>query len=182
MIVAGVIQLVMAVTAVATLVVLGRCLQLTAVDEALVIHTSNRLQVRFGGGVVIPVLHRAEVMSLRSMPVVVSYSHDDAVLRSRDDQSIACEVVFYVRVKPTRDDVVAVAQAIGCARASDPATVAELFTARFSEAVKTVVRGHSLEELRRDGLLVRDGIVREVGNDLGGFVLDDLAVVRLDAD
>ena len=48
------------------------------------------------------------------------------------------KVKFFVRVNNVADDVLKVAQSIGCARASNPETLEELFSAKFSEALKSV--------------------------------------------
>src|SRR6267154_2411990 len=40
-------------------------------------------------------------------------------------------VTFFVRVNKTRDDVLKVAQSLGCQRASDANALEELFTAKF---------------------------------------------------
>jgi uncharacterized membrane protein YqiK len=43
-------------------------------------------------------------------------------------------VAFYVMVNQTREDVLMVAQLLGCAKASDPGTLMDFFDAKFSEA------------------------------------------------
>ena len=82
-------------------------------------------------------------------------------------------VTFFVRVNKTRDDVLKVAQSIGCVRASDPKTLEELFTAKFAEALKTVGKHFKFEELytKRDDF--KDKIIKVIGKDLNGFILDD---------
>jgi uncharacterized membrane protein YqiK len=85
-------------------------------------------------------------------------------------------VAFFVRVNKTAEDVLKVAQAIGCMRASDPDTLEELFVAKFSEALKTVGKRLEFEQLytMRDDF--RDQIIQVIGRDLNGYVLDDAAI------
>jgi uncharacterized membrane protein YqiK len=52
-----------------------------------------------------------------------------------------------VRVNKTKEDVLRVAQAIGCQRASHQKTLEELFAAKFSEALKTVGKRLEFEQL-----------------------------------
>ena len=56
----------------------------------------------------------------------------------RDNIRADIRITFFVRVNKTVEDVIKVAQAIGAERASDQATLQELFNAKFSEALKTV--------------------------------------------
>jgi hypothetical protein len=85
-----------------------------------------------------------------------------------------------LRVNKTVDDVLKVAQSIGCARASDPKALEELFTAKFAEALKTVGKHFNFDELytKRDDF--KDKIIEVIGKDLNGFILDDAAIDYLE--
>lgn len=89
-------------------------------------------------------------------------------------------VTFFVRVNKTREDVLKVAQAIGCERASDQETVEELFNAKFSEALKTVGKQMEFEDLYRERNHFRDEIIQVIGDDLNGYVLEDAAIDYLE--
>jgi regulator of protease activity HflC (stomatin/prohibitin superfamily) len=65
----------------------------------------------------------------------------------KDNIRADIKVTFFVRVNKTPEDVLKVAQSIGCARASDQQTLDELFSAKFSEALKTVGKQLEFEEL-----------------------------------
>jgi hypothetical protein len=98
----------------------------------------------------------------------------------RDNIRADIKVTFFVRVNKTVDDVLKVAQSIGCARASDQKTLEDLFTAKFSEALKTVGKQLEFEELYKKRDIFRDQIISVIGKDLNGFVLDDAAIDYLE--
>jgi uncharacterized membrane protein YqiK len=111
---------------------------------ALVVSKPTGMEVRFGGGLVIPVVHRGELMDIRTKPLVIDRRGKEGIL-CHDDIRADLAVTFYLRVNHTAEDVIKVAQALGCARAGDPAVLDELFTAKLAEAIKTVAK--QLEEL-----------------------------------
>ena len=89
-------------------------------------------------------------------------------------------VAFYLRVNETQEDVLKVAKAIGVDRASDRAAVNELFNAKFSEALKTVGKQFDFVQLFENRQDFRDRIVETIGNDLNGYVLEDVAIDYLE--
>ena len=72
------------------------------------------------------------------------------------------------------------AKAIGVERASDRAAVNELFNAKFSEALKTVGKQFDFVQLFENRQEFRDRIVEVIGNDLNGYVLEDVAIDYLE--
>ena len=87
---------------------------------------------------------------------------------------------FFVRVNKTVDDVLRVAQSIGCIRASQQTTLEELFAAKFSEALKTVGKKMEFEQLYTQRDVFKDQIISVIGKDLNGYVLDDAAIDYLE--
>ena len=72
------------------------------------------------------------------------------------------------------------AKSIGAERASDRAAVDLLFSAKFSEALKTVGKQFDFVELFEDRLGFREKIVQVIGEDLNGYVLEDVAIDYLE--
>jgi hypothetical protein len=89
-------------------------------------------------------------------------------------------VAFYLRVNETSQDVLKVAKAIGVDRASDKVAVNELFNAKFSEALKTVGKQVEFVKLFENRQEFRDRIIQVIGNDLNGYVLEDVAIDYLE--
>lgn len=98
----------------------------------------------------------------------------------RDNMRADITVAFYLRVNETQQDVLKVAKAIGVERASDRSAVNELFNAKFSEALKTVGKQFDFVQLFENRQEFRDRIVEVIGNDLNGYVLEDVAIDYLE--
>ncbi len=94
----------------------------------------------------------------------------------RDNIRVDMVARFYVRINATTEDVLKVAQSIGCERAGQQEAIEALFEAKFSESLKMVSRQMSFEELISQRESFRDHVFQVIGRDLGGFVLEDLAI------
>lgn len=138
-----------------------------------------RPKVFFTGTFVYPVIHKMELMRISLITMEVDRRAKDGLI-CRDNMRADITVAFYLRVNETPEDVLKVAKSLGAARASDKAAVSELFNAKFSEALKTVgkqIDFVSLFENRQD---FRDKIIEVIGNDLNGYVLEDVAIDYLE--
>ncbi|MBX3203084.1 MAG: hypothetical protein KF894_33475, partial [Labilithrix sp.] len=148
--------------------------------KALIVNTTGKdAEVAFTGRMVYPVINRAETMDLSVKTIDIDRRGKEGLI-CNDNIRADINVTFFVRVNKTADDVLKVAQAIGCARASDPKTLQELFTSKFAEALKTVGKHFNFEELytKRDDF--KDKIIEVIGKDLNGFILDDAAIDYLE--
>ncbi len=148
--------------------------------QALIVNTMRKEPiVTFTGKVVIPVIHKAEVMDISLKSIEID-RHGKEGLICKDNIRADIKVAFFVRVNKTTEDVLKVAQAIGCERASDPTTLEDLFNAKFSEALKTVGKQLDFEELYQERDSFRDKIIQVIGKDLNGYVLEDAAIDYLE--
>lgn len=148
--------------------------------QALVISKPGAAQrVTFTGAVVMPILHRAEVMDLSVQTIEVVRRGKDGVV-CRDHVRADVAVKFYLRVNRTAEDVRRVAEQLGCARASDPATLRDLFGAKLAEAIKVLAARFDLEELVLQRAAFRDALIELAQTDLGGYVLDDVVIDHLE--
>lgn len=135
--------------------------------------------VTFTGGVVWPIIHRAEVMDISVKSILIGRSGKEGLI-CKDNIRADIKVAFFVRVNKTKDDVLRVAQSIGCARASAQETLEELFTAKFSEALKTVGKQLDFEDLYTRREEFKDRIIETIGRDLNGYALEDAAIDYLE--
>ena len=147
--------------------------------EALVRTGSGDVKVSFSGIMVVPVLHKLEVMDITLKAMEISRVGKDGLV-CRDNLRADIKVSFFIRVNKTREDVVHVAQSIGCNRASDPQELQMLFDAKFSEALKTVGKHFEFVELYNSRAQFKDKILEEIGTDLNGYILDDCAIDYLE--
>lgn len=140
---------------------------------------SSTPKVHFTGSLVYPVIHLKEFMKISLITLEVDRRGKDGLI-CRDNMRADITVAFYLRVNETQEDVLKVAKAIGVDRASDRAAVNELFNAKFSEALKTVGKQFDFVELFENRQDFRDRIVEVIGNDLNGYVLEDVAIDYLE--
>ena len=179
-----IITIVMA--ALAVLIIFGLLAALSAwykkapQGKALVRTGSGGTRVVFDKGMfVIPILHMYEQMDLSVKTIEIARLNKDGLI-CRDNIRADIKVVFFVRVNKEVSDITKVAQTIGCARASDPATMRNLFEAKFSEALKTVGKRFDFVELYDSREKFKQEILSIIGTDLNGYVLDDCAIDYLE--
>ena len=140
---------------------------------------SSTPKVHFTGALVYPVIHLKEFMKISLITLEVDRRAKDGLI-CRDNMRADITVAFYLRVNETQEDVLKVAKAIGVDRASDRSAVNELFNAKFSEALKTVGKQFDFVQLFENRQDFRDRIVEVIGNDLNGYVLEDVAIDYLE--
>ena len=140
---------------------------------------SSTPKVHFTGSLVYPVIHLKEFMKISLITLEVDRRAKDGLI-CRDNMRADITVAFYLRVNETQEDVLKVAKAIGVERASDRSAVNELFNAKFSEALKTVGKQFDFVQLFENRQEFRDRIVEVIGNDLNGYVLEDVAIDYLE--
>jgi len=98
----------------------------------------------------------------------------------KDNMRADVKVAFFVRVNKTPNDVLKVAQSLGCRRASDSNELVSFFDAKFSEALKTVGKGFDFVELYTNRVQFKEEILKVIGTDLNGYILDDAAIDYLE--
>lgn len=179
-------EIIIAVIVIASIILIGALIVFASmyrkVDQgrAMIVNTLRaEPKVTFTGSLVIPVLHRVEKMDISLKTIEINRRATEGLI-CKDNIRADIIVTFFVRVNKTREDVLKVAQAIGCERASDQATIEELFSAKFSEALKTVGKQMEFEDLYRERNHFRDEIIAVIGEDLNGYVLEDAAIDYLE--
>ena len=148
--------------------------------KALIVNTmKSEPIVTFTGAVVYPIIHRAEVMDISVKVLEINRRGKDGLI-CKDNIRADISVNFFVRVNKTAGDVLQVANMIGCVRASDQPTLETLFTAKFSEALKTIGKQFDFEELYNKREDFRNDIIGIIGEDLNGYMLEDCAIDYLE--
>jgi uncharacterized membrane protein YqiK len=147
---------------------------------ALIVNDMSSIpKVHFTGSLVYPVINLKEFMKISLITLEVDRRAKDGLI-CKDNMRADITVAFYLRVNETQEDVLKVAKAIGVDRASDREAVNELFNAKFSEALKTVGKQFDFVQLFENRQDFRDRIVEVIGNDLNGYVLEDVAIDYLE--
>ncbi len=136
-------------------------------------------KVFFNAGLVVPVLHKMEIMDISVKKLEIERSGINGLI-CKDNIRADIKVAFFVRVNKSTADIINVAQTIGCERASEIEVLRNLFDAKFSEALKTVGKKFEFVELYEARREFRDEIINIIGTDLNGYVLDDCAIDDLE--
>lgn len=147
--------------------------------KALIVNKMSRVEVFFTGGLVVPVVHRSEIMDISVKTIEIDRRGKEGLI-CMDNIRADIKVTFFVRVNKTAADVLKVAQSIGTTRASDQETLEILFIAKFAEALKTVGKQLDFEELYIKRNEFKEQIMEVIGEDLNGYVLDDAAIDYLE--
>ncbi|MFF7848087.1 flotillin family protein [Streptomyces sp. NPDC007910] len=175
----GVLVAVVLLFVLVLVLVVGRLFRKVEQGKALIVSKMRKVDVTFTGQVVLPVLHKAEVMDISVKTIEISRTGRDGLI-CRDNIRADIRISFFVRVNKTAEDVIRVAQAIGTARASDKDTLQELFNAKFSEALKTVGKQLDFTDLYTKREELRFRIIEIIGIDLNGYSLEDAAIDYLE--
>ncbi len=161
-------------------VVIGRFYRQVSQGQVLIINTMGKEpKVAFTGSVVLPIINRAEVMDISLKTIDIDRRGKEGLICA-DNIRADIKVSFFVRVNKTVEDVLKVAQSVGCARASEEVTLQELFEAKFSEGLKTVGKRLNFEDLYKEREAFKDQIVQVIGKDLNGYNLEDAAIDYLE--
>ncbi|NOU27567.1 MAG: hypothetical protein HOO96_06625 [Polyangiaceae bacterium] len=159
-----------------TLIMVARFYRQVDQGRALIVNTMrSEPVVTFTGAVVYPIVNRAELMDMSVKMVEIDRRGKEGLI-CKDNIRADINVSFFIRVNKTQEDVLKVAQSVGCARASDAVALRELFSAKFSEALKTVGKHFNFEDLYKMREEFKDQIIKVIGRDLNGFILDDAAI------
>ncbi|MEU0472936.1 flotillin family protein [Streptomyces olivaceus] len=161
------------------LFVVSRLFRKVEQGKALIVSKMRKVDVTFTGQVVLPVLHKAEVMDISVKTIEITRAGKEGLI-CRDNIRADIRISFFVKVNKTVEDVVKVAQAVGTARASDRDTLQELFHAKFSEALKTVGKQMDFTDLYTKREELRYRIIEVIGVDLSGYHLEDAAIDYLE--
>ena len=175
----GVVLAIAVVVLLALLLMVTRLFRKVEQGKALIISKVRDVHVTFTGAIVLPVLHKAEIMDI-SLKTLTLDRRGREGLTCKDNIRADIKVYFYVRVNETAEDVRKVAKSIGTERASDQDTLQELFNSKFSEALKTVGKQFDFEELFTHREQFRQAIISLIGTDLNGYSLEDVAIDELE--
>ncbi|MGY3204657.1 SPFH domain-containing protein [Streptomyces sp. TE5632] len=163
----------------AALFVMTKLFRKVEQGKALIVSKMRKVDVTFTGQVVLPVLHKAEVMDISVKTIEITRAGKEGLI-CQDNIRADIRITFFVKVNKTVQDVIKVAQAVGTARASDRNTLQELFHAKFSEALKTVGKQMDFTDLYTKREELRYRIIEVIGVDLNGYHLEDAAIDYLE--
>lgn len=136
-------------------------------------------KVFYNAGLVVPVLHKMEIMDISVKKLDVERTGVNGLI-CKDNIRADIKVTFFIKINKSTADIINVAQTIGCERASEVEVLRTLFDAKFSEALKTVGKKFDFIELYEARSEFRAEIISIIGTDLNGYILDDCAIDDLE--
>ena len=149
-------------------------------EEAIVRTGVGGLMTITGRGmIVVPLIQEAHLMDLSVKRVLIARDGEDGLI-CQDNMRADIKVTFFIRVNNQPEDIKTVAETIGPRRASEQDELEELFEAKFSEALKTVGKNFEFVKLYTERDQFKEQILRVIGTDLNGYVLDDCAIDYLE--
>ncbi|SEK19263.1 SPFH domain-containing protein [Streptacidiphilus jiangxiensis] len=175
----GVLVAVLLLIGLGTLLLFGRLFRKVVQGEALIVSRPKSVDVSFTGALVLPMMHRAEVMDISVKTIEITRTGREGMI-CKDNIRADIQITFFVRVNKTVEDVIKVAQAIGTERASHQETLQNLFSAKFAEALRTVGKQLEFADLYTHREEFRDRIIAAIGTDLNGYHLEDAAIDHLE--
>jgi len=147
--------------------------------QALVCTGGRKIRISFNSMWVLPAIHKLEVMDISVKRVILERVQKDGLI-CQDNMRADIKVAFYVRVNSEVEDVKDVAKTIGVKRASERNALVELFDPKFSEALKSVGKQFNFVDLYQDRAGFKAEIIKAIGTDLNGYILDDCAIDYLE--
>lgn len=156
-----------------------RCWRKVDQGTALIITGGKKPTVHFSKAIVLPLIRKSEIMDI-SVRRIEIFRHGPQGLVCMDNVRADIKVAFFVRVNNNEEDVLKVAQSIGAVRASETEKLEELFEAKFSEALKSVGKKFEFIALYTSREEFKDEILKIIGRDLNGYILDDAAIDYLE--
>ena len=170
---------VVALVALGFIYLLLTCYRKVEKGRALVRTGGTRTKVILNGGFVVPIIHRAELIDISVKRIEIDRTGKNGLI-CQDNIRADIKVVFFVRINNVEADIIKVADSIGCQRASSEPEIRNLFDAKFSEALKTVGKRFLFIQLYEDRDKFREAILKVIGTDLNGYVLEDAAIDYLE--
>jgi uncharacterized membrane protein YqiK len=175
----GIFLIVLVLIGVGLVYLLLTCYRKVEKGRALVRTGGTRTKVILNGGFVVPVIHRSELIDISVKRIEIDRTGKNGLI-CQDNIRADIKVVFFVRINNVEADIIKVADSIGCQRASSEPEIRNLFDAKFSEALKTVGKRFLFTQLYEDRDKFREAILKVIGTDLNGYVLEDAAIDYLE--
>lgn len=151
-----------------------KTLKVVEPGQVLIVNTlgSDQLEVVHTQARIIPWRNSYQSLDLKPQAVECKL----AGLECSDGERLDLATTFFVKVGDSDSDILRVVQSIGCARASQPAVLVQLFNTRFSEALSSAASELELAEILADHQAYRDLVIKRMKPDLYGYQLDELKI------
>lgn len=178
-IVTGVVVVSVFLILVGAILAILKCYRKVEQGQAIIRNGMGGTKVSFGGMVVLPIIHRYELMDISVKRIEIDRNGEEGLI-CKDNIRADIKVAFFIRVNKEVSHVERVAQFLGCQRASQESALVALYEPKFSEALKSVGKQFDFVELYEAREQFREQIIKIIGTDLNGYLLDDAAIDYLE--
>ncbi|CAM5255596.1 Putative membrane protein YqiK OS=Streptomyces albaduncus OX=68172 GN=FHS32_001490 PE=4 SV=1 [Streptomyces griseoloalbus] len=148
-------------------------------EQGLIVSKLRKVDATFTGSVVLPVLHKAEVMDISVKTIEITRAGKEGLI-CRDNIRADIRITFFVKVNKTVEDGEGRAGRRDRPRQRPRHPPGQLFHAKFSEALKTVGKQMDFTDLYTKREELRYRIIEVIGVDLNGYHLEDAAIDYLE--
>ncbi|MBI4512408.1 MAG: hypothetical protein HY698_22440 [Deltaproteobacteria bacterium] len=158
-------------------IVWSKFYQRAGADEAIVRTGSGGEKVIIGGGItVVPVIHQAMRVSLKSVPLMVTREGKNALVTA-DKIKANVTTELYVKVEPTTEDVLSAARSFG-ARNLEANAVRDLVEGKLTDALRAVAANQRFQELHANRKEFAEHVQRTLAEELkkNGLTLESVAI------
>ena len=174
----GVVLIVVLVWAVGTLVLFIRMYRKIEVNQAIVRNGMGGPMVSFSGMMVVPVMHEATIVDVGPKRLEVIRNEDRPVV-SQDQIAFVMKVSLDVRVNRNEEDVLMAIHTYGAENLGSEEKLLNKLEPYLMEAVEAVASRLPLETIRSQREEFRDLVLKTIGVEFSGLLIDDLAISEL---
>lgn len=164
------------------LLTISRFLKRVEPGQAMIIispfYQGRGMKVSFSGGIVFPVVHKAEFMDITTKKLTITRKGGEGLV-CKDFIRADVDMNFFLRIPENADNVIQVATSIGCRRAAEPENLKDMFQAKFIEAMKSVAHRMDFIELFKQQERFKEELIKTVGSELSGYKLEDVTIEHL---
>jgi uncharacterized membrane protein YqiK len=133
-----------------------------------------------GGALVFPVLHEIIQVNMNTIRLEVTRTNQQALI-TKDRLRMDVQAEFYIRVKPTLNDIAAAAQTLG-RRTLNPDALKELVEGKFVNALRAVAAEMNMDDLHQNRGEFVQRVQESVGEGLSknGLELESVSLSELE--
>ena len=124
---------------------------------------------------VLPVFHELQFVDLSLKTIAINLTGKNSLISS-ENTKVDIRSVFTVRIANETSMVHMAAHKIKAEKTFDQNYIKSVFESRFIEAIKTIARKYSFQELLDSRSKLRYSVIEYIGVDLHGYILEDFSI------
>jgi len=155
-------------------VLFAKCYRRASPGQALILSTPSGRRISTEGIMVLPFVHRVDVLDLTAKSFTFEYGKRENLTTS-DGIRVVVKVTLNVRVNDATEDVLKVADRVGCARTSDLEALRDFFAPYLKSAIGVVFSNVRWDDIGAKRSEIEDSLLAAT-DDLDGYVIEKLAL------